>query len=94
MGLTEVPCELFRMKNLKQLALFNNQLMSLPPELGLLTNLKGLFVRHSTHMDRNLTHVTDQGHVQPCSRRCLKKSANLRQLEHLSVRKSKRVVAI
>jgi hypothetical protein len=28
-----------------------NQLESLPPELGLLTNLKGLFVRHSRQMD-------------------------------------------
>jgi Leucine-rich repeat (LRR) protein len=25
----------------------NNQLTSLPPELGLLTNLKSLYVRHS-----------------------------------------------
>jgi hypothetical protein len=24
------------------------------------TNLKRLYVRHSTHMDRNLTHITNQ----------------------------------
>jgi hypothetical protein len=34
---------------------FNNQLMSLPPELGVLTNLKELRVRHSMQMDLDLT---------------------------------------
>jgi hypothetical protein len=29
--------------------------MSLPPELGLLTNLKRLYVRHSRQMDLDLT---------------------------------------
>ena len=33
----------------------SNQLMSLPPELGLLTNLKRLYVRHSRQMDLDLT---------------------------------------
>jgi Leucine-rich repeat (LRR) protein len=93
MGLTEVPSELFRMKNVKNLLLDinmlcslpseiahlstldtfivrlskrsyhdlttgplfqvnRNQLTSLPPELGLLVNLKQLSVRHSRQMDR------------------------------------------
>jgi Leucine-rich repeat (LRR) protein len=30
---------------------YGNQLKSLPPELGLLTNLKRLYVRHSRQMD-------------------------------------------
>ncbi len=34
---------------------YSNQLTSLPPELGLLTNLKELYVRHSRQMDRGLT---------------------------------------
>jgi len=33
----------------------NNQLTSLPPELGLLTNLKTLDVRHSRHTHHDLT---------------------------------------
>jgi hypothetical protein len=32
--------------------------MSLPPELGLLTNLKWLYVRQSRKMDRDLTRIT------------------------------------
>jgi hypothetical protein len=32
-----------------------NKLTSLPPELGLLTNLKSLYVRHSRQMDLDLT---------------------------------------
>ncbi len=35
----------------------NNQLRSLPPELGLLTNLKGLFVRHSRLINLDLNSV-------------------------------------
>ncbi len=45
MGLTEVPCELFRMKNLKQLYLFNNKLCSLPSEIAHLTTLERIYVR-------------------------------------------------
>jgi hypothetical protein len=33
----------------------SNQLTTLPPELGLLTNLKWLFVRHSWQADLDLT---------------------------------------
>jgi Leucine-rich repeat (LRR) protein len=33
---------------------WNNQLKSLPPELGLLTNLKRLHVRHSRQANRDL----------------------------------------
>jgi Leucine-rich repeat (LRR) protein len=47
MGLTEVPPELFRLKNLKRLWLFNNKLSSLPSEIALLTKLEVLFVRLS-----------------------------------------------
>jgi leucine-rich repeat protein SHOC2 len=36
----------------------NNPLTSLPPELGLLTNLKRLFVRHPMQTDRDLTAVS------------------------------------
>jgi Leucine-rich repeat (LRR) protein len=36
----------------------HNQLTSLPPELGLLTNLTWLFVRHSKQMDHDLTAVS------------------------------------
>ncbi len=36
----------------------SNQLESLPPELGLLTNLKSLSVRRSRQMDLDLTRLT------------------------------------
>jgi hypothetical protein len=54
-----------------------NQLSSLPPELGLLTNLKWLFVRHSMQMDRDLTlrHRAFRS-ATTSSRRCLLKSAS------------------
>jgi Leucine-rich repeat (LRR) protein len=45
MGLTEVPCELFRLKNVKELWLENNKLCSLPSEIALMTTLERLFVR-------------------------------------------------
>jgi Leucine-rich repeat (LRR) protein len=45
MGLTEVPCELFRKKNLKTLVLNDNKLCSLPSEIALMTTLERLFVR-------------------------------------------------
>jgi hypothetical protein len=54
---------------------WNNQLSSLPPELGLLTNLKSLIVRHSRQMDLDLImrHVLSGGqepaHVAPCRNR-------------------------
>ena len=53
----------------------DNQLESLPPELGLLTNLKWLNVRHSRQMDRDLTlrHVLSglrkPAHVAACRSR-------------------------
>jgi Leucine-rich repeat (LRR) protein len=47
MGLTEVPSELFRMKNVQFLWLSSNKLCSLPSKISHLTTLKGLFVRLS-----------------------------------------------
>jgi hypothetical protein len=47
MGLTEVPCELFRMKNVKELQLTRNNLCSLPSEIVHLTTLETLWVRLS-----------------------------------------------
>jgi Leucine-rich repeat (LRR) protein len=44
MGLTEVPSELFRMKNVKALSLSNNNFCSLPSEIALMTTLEGLNV--------------------------------------------------
>jgi Leucine-rich repeat (LRR) protein len=45
MGLTEVPSELFCMKNLKTLYLSVNNLCSLPSEIAHLTTLEKLDVR-------------------------------------------------
>jgi hypothetical protein len=48
MGLTEVPSELFRMKNVvKELWLFNNNLCSLPSEIAHMITLERLIVRLS-----------------------------------------------
>ena len=55
MGLTEVPCELFRMKNVKTLSLSNNNLCSLPSEIARLTTLEVLSVRLLKGLDRDLT---------------------------------------
>jgi hypothetical protein len=44
MGLTEVPSELCRMKNL-ELHLYNNNLCSLPSEIAHLSTLERLYVR-------------------------------------------------
>jgi Leucine-rich repeat (LRR) protein len=57
MGLTEVPCELFRirMKNLKELHLDHNNLRLLPSEIAHLTTLERLYVRLSKRFDRDLT---------------------------------------
>jgi Leucine-rich repeat (LRR) protein len=55
MGLTVVPAELFRMKNLKTLWLYNNKLCSLPSEIAQLTSLERLYVRLSKRLDRDLT---------------------------------------
>jgi hypothetical protein len=62
MGLTEVPFELFRMENLKQLSLHDNNLCSLPSEIAHLTTLEELMVRLSKRLDRELTecHVVLQ----------------------------------
>jgi Leucine-rich repeat (LRR) protein len=48
----EVPCELFSMKNLKELYLNNNNLCSLPSEIAQLTMLEGLYVRLPKRVDR------------------------------------------
>jgi Leucine-rich repeat (LRR) protein len=58
MGLTEVPSELFRMKNLKTLWLNGNNLCSLPSEIAHLTTLERLFVRLPKRLDRDLTKAT------------------------------------
>jgi Leucine-rich repeat (LRR) protein len=44
MGLTELPTELFRMKNVKKLFLSNNKLCSLPNEIAHLATLEELWV--------------------------------------------------
>jgi hypothetical protein len=44
MGLTEVPCELFRMKNVKELYLYSNNICSLPSEIVHLATLEVLRV--------------------------------------------------
>jgi Leucine-rich repeat (LRR) protein len=50
MGLTEVPSELFRMKNLKRLFLYLNKLCSLPSAFAHLTKLTELVVRLSKRL--------------------------------------------
>ena len=55
MGLTEMPSELFRMKNVKELDLNSNNLCSLQSEVALMTTLEGLYVRLSKRYDRDLT---------------------------------------
>jgi hypothetical protein len=55
MGLTEVPFELFRMKNLRRLDLYNNNLCSLPSEIAHLATLERLYVRLLKGLDRDLT---------------------------------------
>jgi internalin A len=55
MGLTELPSELFRMKNVKTLDLSGNNLCSLPSEIAHLPKLERLFVRLSKRSDRDLT---------------------------------------
>jgi Leucine-rich repeat (LRR) protein len=53
MGLTEVPCELFRMKSVKHLWLYNNKLCSLPSEIAHLATLVELNVRRLKRLDRD-----------------------------------------
>jgi hypothetical protein len=55
MGLTELPSELFRMKNVKSLYLINNNLCSLPSEIEQLSALLELWVRLSKRFHRDLT---------------------------------------
>jgi Leucine-rich repeat (LRR) protein len=55
MGLTEVPSELFRMKNVKELWLGSNNLCSLPSEIAQLETLETLIVRLSKRSDHDLT---------------------------------------
>jgi Leucine-rich repeat (LRR) protein len=66
----------------------NNQITSLPPELGLLTNLTWLDVRQSRQMDHDLTAVScfQVSHNQLTS--LPREIGQLRQLERLYVRKS------
>jgi Leucine-rich repeat (LRR) protein len=45
MGLTELPSELFRMKNVKSLYLHENNLCSLPSDIAHLAMLDTLWVR-------------------------------------------------
>jgi Leucine-rich repeat (LRR) protein len=53
MGLSEVPSELFRMKNVKELRLNVNKLCSLPSEIAQLTVLEALNVRLLKRLDRD-----------------------------------------
>jgi hypothetical protein len=55
-----------------------NQLTSLPPELGLLTNLKGLYVRQSRQMDLDLTVSRAFRPTTTSSRRSQQKSDSWR----------------
>jgi hypothetical protein len=62
----EVPSELFRMKSLKELYLYNNNLCSLPSEIALMTTLEQLWVRLSKRLDRDLTKSrVDSGQRKP-----------------------------
>jgi Leucine-rich repeat (LRR) protein len=66
MDLTEVPSELFRMKNVKELWLGSNKLCSLPSDIAQLTTLEKLGVRLSKRSDRDLTTGTVfSGHHEP-----------------------------
>jgi Leucine-rich repeat (LRR) protein len=49
----EVPSELFRMKSVKQLWLYNNKLCSLPSEIAHLATLVELNVRRLKRLDRD-----------------------------------------
>ena len=57
MGLSEVPSELFRMKNVRVLWLGNNNLcsLSLPSEIAQLATLERLNVRLLKRLDHDLT---------------------------------------
>jgi hypothetical protein len=65
MGLTELPSELFRMKNLMFLNLSCNMLCSLPSEIAHLTMLESLYVRSPKRFDRDLTIAVFAGQQQP-----------------------------
>jgi len=66
MGLLEVPSDVFRMKSVKQLYLYNHTLCSLPSEIAQLAMLERLYVRLLKRLDRDLTksHVVS-GLEQP-----------------------------
>jgi hypothetical protein len=67
MRLTELPSELFRMTNLKQLWLADNNVGSLPSEIALLSKLELLNVRESKVDDRRLVSDTVEHDVDLCS---------------------------
>jgi Leucine-rich repeat (LRR) protein len=58
MGLTGLPSELFRMKNVKRLYLTNNKICSLPSDIAHSATLEDLWVRLSKRWDRDLTTGT------------------------------------
>jgi Leucine-rich repeat (LRR) protein len=67
---------------------YGNQLESLPPELGLLSNLKELYVRHSRLINLDLTRVTCFQAANNQLTSLPTEIGQLRQLEVLDVRKS------
>jgi Leucine-rich repeat (LRR) protein len=60
MGLREVPCELFRMRDVKSLNLHINDLCSLPKEIAHMTKLTFFSVRRLKQYDRGLTKARFQ----------------------------------
>ena len=75
MGLTELPSELFHIKNLK-IYLNNNNLCSLPSEIAHLAMLEWLYVRLSRLINLDLTHGRAFRSVTTSSRPCQKKAAS------------------
>ncbi len=67
MGLTELPSELFRMKNVKVLWLGVNNLCSLPSDIAHLGKLERLYVGLPKRLGRDLTksHVVSGQQRQP-----------------------------
>jgi internalin A len=59
LGLTEVPREVWQLRDLQWLDMSNNQLVDLPPEIGTLSNLFGLSVRSNqlTSLPREINRL-------------------------------------